>query len=89
MRALVHENQGTLDCFEKVSMTSTISISNSRAGLIIESIEYRHKKNEWVESNYRTRAIIIRGLYIFYPLFEGQKRFFKEVFPEISAFMYG
>ena len=29
---------------------------------------------------YPMRAIIIRGLYIFYPLFEGQKRFFKEVF---------
>ena len=26
---------------------------------------------------YRTRAIITRGLYIFYPLFEVQKRFFK------------
>ena len=29
---------------------------------------------------YRTRAIITRGLYIFYPIFEGQKRFFKELF---------
>ena len=36
---------------------------------------------------YRTRAIITRGLYTFYPLFEGQKRFFKEVFSENSAFM--
>ena len=26
---------------------------------------------------YRTRAIITRGLYTFYPLFEVQKRFFK------------
>ena len=26
---------------------------------------------------YRTRAIITRGLYSFYPLFELQKRFFK------------
>ena len=41
------------------------------------------------EDEYRTRAIITRGLYIFYPLFEGQKRFFKEVFSENSAFMYG
>ena len=30
--------------------------------------------------NYHTHAIITRGLYIFHPLFEGQKRFFKEVF---------
>ena len=29
---------------------------------------------------YRMRAIITRGLYIFYPLFEGQKRFFKGLF---------
>ena len=39
--------------------------------------------------SYRMRTIITRGLYIFYPLFEGQKRFFKEVFSENSAFMYG
>ena len=38
---------------------------------------------------YRTRAIITRGLYTFYPLFEGQKCFFKDVFSENSAFMYG
>ena len=30
--------------------------------------------------NSRTRAIITRGLYTFYPLFEVQKRFFKELF---------
>jgi hypothetical protein len=29
---------------------------------------------------YRTHAIITRSLYIFYPLFGSQKRFFKEVF---------
>ena len=29
---------------------------------------------------YRTRAIITRGLYTFYPLFEVQKRFFKGLF---------
>ena len=32
------------------------------------------------KSMYRTRAIITRGLYTFYSLFEVQKRFFKEVF---------
>ena len=43
-----------------------------------------------LENEYRTRAIITRGLYTFYPLFEGQKRFFKEVFSEnFTAFMYG
>ena len=40
-------------------------------------------------SDYRTRAIITRGLYIFNPLFEDQKRIFKEVFSENSALMYG
>jgi hypothetical protein len=30
--------------------------------------------------NYRMCAIITRGLYIFYPLFEGRKLFFREVF---------
>ena len=29
---------------------------------------------------YRTRAIITRGLYTFYPLFEVEKRFFKGLF---------
>ena len=42
-----------------------------------------------IPTNYRTRAIITPGLYIFYPIFEGQKRFFKKKFSEISALMYG
>ena len=29
---------------------------------------------------YRTRTIITRGLYTFYPFFEVQKRFFKGLF---------
>jgi hypothetical protein len=33
-----------------------------------------------VSLEYRTRAIINRGLYTFYPLFEVQKRFFKGLF---------
>ena len=41
------------------------------------------------KNNYRMRAIITRGLYILNPLFEDQKRFFKEVFQENSIFMYG
>ena len=32
------------------------------------------------KSIYRMRALITRGLYTFYPLFEVQKRFFKEPF---------
>ena len=38
---------------------------------------------------YRTRAIITRDSYIFYPLFGSQKRFFKEDFSENSMLMYG
>ena len=33
-----------------------------------------------LQCKYRTRAIITRGLYTFYPLFEVQKRFFKGLF---------
>ena len=39
--------------------------------------------------SYRTRAIITRSLYILNPLFECQKRFFKEFFLENSQFIYG
>ena len=38
---------------------------------------------------YRTRAIITRGLYTFYPLFKAQKRFFKGLFFLNSGLMYG
>ena len=45
-----------------------------------------HKK---VENEYCTRAIITRGLYNFYPLFEVQKCFFKGLFSWNSGLMYG
>ena len=38
---------------------------------------------------YRTRAIISRGLYIFYPISKDHFFVFKEVFPENSVLMYG
>ena len=38
---------------------------------------------------YRTRAIISRGLYIFYPIFKDHFFVLKEVFSENSALMYG
>jgi hypothetical protein len=37
---------------------------------------------------YRTRAIISRGLYIFYPIFKDHFFDFKEFFPENSVLMY-
>ena len=39
--------------------------------------------------NYRTRAIISRGLYVFYPIFKDRFFVFKEVFSENSVLMYG
>ena len=38
---------------------------------------------------YRTRAIISRGLYIFYPVFKDNFFVFKEVFSENSVLIYG
>ena len=38
---------------------------------------------------YRTRAIISRGLYIFYPIFKDHFFVFKDVFLENSVLMYG
>ena len=38
---------------------------------------------------YRTRAIISRGLYIFYPISKNHFFVFKEVFSENSVLMYG
>ena len=42
-----------------------------------------------IEIDYRTRAIISRGLYIFYPIFKDIFFVFKEVFSENSVLMYG
>jgi hypothetical protein len=39
--------------------------------------------------NYRTRAIISRGLYIFYPIFKDRFFVFNEVFSENSFLVYG
>ena len=40
-------------------------------------------------TTYRTRAIISRGLYIFYPIFKDHFFVFKEVFSENSVLMFG
>ena len=58
------------------------------------------KVKSWMESNtcinismylhiYRPRAIISRGLYIFYPIFKDHFFVFKEFFSEYSVLMYG
>ena len=40
-------------------------------------------KTENLQYEYRTRAIITRGLYTFYPIFEGQTRFLRSFFHKI------
>ena len=48
--------------------------------------EMASSKNKlYIYSTYRTRAIITRGLYIFYQLFEGQKHFLRDFFRKILA----
>ena len=42
-----------------------------------------------MESFYRMHAIITRGLYIFYPIFEVYFFVFKEDFLENSVLLYG
>ena len=54
--------------------TEEARLSSSLLNTIFRQIWYQSK------SDYRTRAIITRGLYTFYPLFEVQKRFFKGLF---------
>ena len=41
------------------------------------------------KATYRTRAIITRGLNIFYPLFEDHFFVFKEIFSENFVLVYG
>ncbi len=42
-----------------------------------------------IKNKYCTRAIISRGLYIFYPISKDHFFVFKEVFSENSVLMYG
>ena len=44
---------------------------------------FMQSKVEGAENIYCTRAIITRGLYTFYPIFEGQKRFLRTFFCKI------
>ena len=50
---------------------------------------FRKNKYLFNFNKYRTRAIISRGLYIFYPIFKDHFFVFKEVFSENSVLMYG
>ena len=52
---------------------------NSQACRYVLFYDLLHK----VKPTYRTRAIITRGLYTFYPIFEGPKRFLRSFFRKI------
>ena len=52
----------------------------SGAELVILSLASVGCVGGFIQVKYRTRAIITRGLYNFYPLLEVQKRFFKRLF---------
>ena len=58
---------------------------------VIHLLEYcqNHETSGNIVNTYHTRTIITRGLYTFYPIFEVQKHFFKDVFSESPVFMYG
>ena len=66
-----------------------IFLKNFLKGSFPKQVKMTRAKQKFASTVYRMRGIITRGLYIFYPIFEGHKRFFKEVFSENSAFMYG
>ena len=58
---------------------------NSDMGQFLGDKKARFRAN----LKYRTRAIISRGFYIFYPIFKEHFFVFKEVFSESSVLMYG
>ena len=53
--------------------------------ILHDKVSFMHR----CRSKYRTRAIISRGLYIFYPISKDHFFVFKEVFSENSVLMYG
>ena len=60
-----------------------------RFRVIQENCQKLWKTSIQILSKYRTRAIISRGLFIFYPIFKDHFFVFKEVFYENSVLMYG
>ena len=69
--------------FGPISSTAAdvaVLIGKGQGYNIIDYVFFQRCKKSVEGLVYRTRAIITRGLYIFYPLFEVQKRFFKGLF---------
>ena len=67
----------------EIYVADTRVCQESNVSMILKFLAFASK------NIYCTRAIITRGLYILNPFLEGEKQFFKEVFSENSAFMYG
>jgi hypothetical protein len=68
-----------------------ISLTNQENNKIICPGDIKLPRNflSKIVPKYRTRAILTRGLYISYPIFEDHFFVFKEVFSENSVLMYG
>ena len=77
----VHWVHGTWSDIASALLSNELR-SHSKSGPGCEvSRRCQHKWNYIITKYiYRTRTIITRGLYSFYPLFEAQKRFFKGLF---------
>ena len=73
----------TTECSNEIASSKSYLTPTNNFG---KKSEIRLSK---MKSKYRTRAIITRGLYIFYPIFEDHFFVFKEVFSENSVLMYG
>ena len=91
----IRENLECISRLVRFSQKSTAKIWEPWFSLIlIQDFEFHHfllisKFSSWT-FNHRTRAIISRGLYIFYPILENHFFVFNEVFfSEKYVFIYG
>ena len=80
---------GILEHSRSVNSSSLYGNSKETNFLPILFISKESNGEKLVRMTYRTRAIISRGLYIFYPIFEDHFFVFKEAFSENSVLMYG
>ena len=68
-----------------LSISKKSSLLHSYLGLLIGMLGSENR----FYNIYRTRAVITRGLYIYYPILEDHFFVFKEVLSENSVLMYG
>ena len=84
-------SMGSPDCkFIKIALEEVHWLDFAiYSGLELHQFEKKTDVNRKCIIHYRMRAIITRGLYIFYPIFKVYFFVFKEVFSENSVRMYG